>query len=68
MNQSNVPLSPTYQHQQMFTKNNRLYQQLLHSDYLNDHIYQQSSGVHTQAAHIKFTSLPPNLVKMPKNV
>ena len=38
MNQLQKNQSPTNQHQQLFNKNNRLYQQLLQSDYFRSEV------------------------------
>ena len=66
MNQYQQPHSPTYQHHQLFSKNNRLYQQLVQEDYLNDHIYQQSKQKAPHANHIKFNNVPSYPIKISK--
>jgi hypothetical protein len=66
MNQYQRPHSPTYQHQQLFSKNNRIYQQLLQEDYLNDNIYLQGNQKPAHAAQIKFTHTPSTSIKISK--
>ena len=59
--------SPTYQSASHSSKNNRLHNQLLQSNYLSDHIYNSSTNASSSAA-IKFVApltLPqykPNLI------
>ncbi len=66
MNQYTFPHSPTYQSQPYHSKNNRLYHQLLQSNYLSDHIYNPSTNTSSPAA-IKFIA-PPLLPKYESSV
>jgi len=38
MNQLHKNHSPSHQHHQLFTKNNRLYQQIVQNDYLRNEV------------------------------
>ena len=64
MNQYQPPHSPTYQHQQLFTKNNRLYQQLLQEDYLAEPAQPKNKPLLSHAAHINFNTPVTNPIKI----
>jgi hypothetical protein len=66
MNHYQAPSSPTYHHQQLFSKNNRLYQQLLQDDYMTGQNYSKSSQSTSHVAHIKFNQPPITPVKLLK--
>jgi len=61
MNQNQYTHSPPLQPASYNTKINRLYQQILQSNYLSDHIYNAAENESTPAT-IKFVS-PPTLPK-----